>query len=71
MRRFYDRTNEWLLHLPQKQYAVVLGVFCGVCWLIPGLLLSGELHLIQALVLGLVMFGLESVLGLHQTTDEN
>lgn len=66
----YNRSDTWLKGLSRGKYAVFLGVSGGVGVLIAGLLLSDEFILIQALTVALVMFGLEYVFGLHQTSKE-
>ena len=70
VKRLYNRSDEWLRGLSRRQYAVFLGVSTSVGVLVAGLLVSGELPLVQALMMALVMFGLECVFGLHQTTEE-
>jgi hypothetical protein len=69
MRRLYDRGDALLKNLSRGAYAVFLGASTGVGVLVAGLLVSRELLLVQALTVGLVMFGLECAFGLHQTTD--
>ena len=70
VRRSYNRTDEWLKSLSQGQYGVVLGLSAGVGMLVMGLLIADELYLVRAITIALVMFGLEYVFGLHQTTEE-
>ncbi|ELY99547.1 hypothetical protein C481_14978 [Natrialba asiatica DSM 12278] len=52
------------------QYAVFLEISAGTGVLVAGLPLGTELLLVRALTMALVMFGLERVFGLHQTTQE-
>lgn len=70
VRRLYDRVDAWLRDRSRGAYAVFLGVSCGIGVLIAGLLVSGDLLVVQAATMALVMFGLEWVFGLHQPSDE-
>ncbi|ELY65679.1 hypothetical protein [Natrinema versiforme] len=67
--RLYDRSDTWLRGLSQRSYAAFLGAATGLGVLVIGLV-TGELLLVRALTMALVMFGLESAFGLWQTTDE-
>lgn len=70
MKRLYDRTDEWLKSLSQGKYAVALGTSAGVGVLVVGLLVGDELVVLQAVAMAVVIFGLESVFGLHQTSEK-
>ena len=59
----YDRADEWSRGLSRGRYAAVLGASAGVGVLAVGLLLSGDLILVRALTMALVMFGLEYAFG--------
>lgn len=69
MGRLYDAGDEWLRGLSRGQYAVVLGVSGEVGVLAVGLLLSGDLLVVQAVTMGLVLFGLEYAFGSFQADD--
>lgn len=69
VKRLYDRSDTWLRGLSQRSYAAFLGASAGSGVLIVGLV-AGELLLVQALTMALVMFGLECVFGIHQPTEE-
>ncbi|USZ73307.1 hypothetical protein [Natronosalvus halobius] len=68
--RLYRRTDEWAKGLSRVRHAALLGTSAGVGVLTVGLLLSGDLPLVQALTMGLVMFSLECAFGAFQTTEE-
>jgi len=70
VKRLYGRCDEWLKSLSRGPYAGFLGASGGIGVLVAGLLVSGELFVVQALAMALVMFSLECVFGLHQTTEE-
>ena len=70
MRRLYNRVDEWLRGLSRVPYAFFLGTSAGAGVLLVGLLLGKEFVFVEAITMALVMFGLECVFGLHQTTGE-
>jgi len=51
----YNRADEWARGLSRGRYAALLGASPGV----GGLALSGDVLLVRALTMALVMFGLE------------
>jgi len=68
--RLYERSDEWLRSLPSHSYAAVLGVSVGVGVLATGLLIGGELPLVEAVTMALVMFALEYTFGRFQASEE-
>lgn len=70
VRDLYDRTDSWLRGLSRGPYAVFFGLAGGVGVLVAGLAVSGDLLVVQAVAMALVLCGLEWVFGLHQTTEE-
>jgi len=55
----YNRADEWARGLSRGRYAALLGASPGVGVLAVGLALSGDVLLVRALTMALVMFGLE------------
>ena len=70
MKRLYNRVDEKTLGLSRGSYAVCLGVSGGAGVLVVGLLLKESVLIVQALTMALILFGLEYVFGLNQTTEE-
>ncbi|MFD1571335.1 hypothetical protein [Halorubrum laminariae] len=62
-KRLYDRGDEWVRGLSRGRYAALLGASAAVGVLGFGLLSSGELLLVRALTMAVVMFGLEYAFG--------
>lgn len=69
VKRLYNRVDAWSKGLSQRSYAAFLGASAGTGVLVVGLV-TGELLLVRALTMAFVMFGLECVFGIHQTTEE-
>jgi len=59
----YERADEWARGLSRGRYAALLGASAGVGVLAVGLALSGDVLLVRALTMALVMFGLEYTFG--------
>lgn len=70
VKALYNRADDWAKGLSRASYAALLGLSAGIGVLVVNLLLSVEFALIQALTMALVMFSLECVFGIHQTTEE-
>jgi hypothetical protein len=69
MKRLYTHCDEWLTALSRGRYAVSLGTSGGVGVLAAGMSLRGELLLVRAFTVALVMFGLEYTFGRHQSDE--
>ena len=63
IRGLYERVDEWARGLSRGRYAALLGASAGVGVLAVGLALSGDVLLVRALTMALVMFGLEYTFG--------
>ncbi len=59
----YDRVDGWARGLSRGRYAALLGGSAGVGVLAVGLVLNGDLLVVRALTMALVMFGLEYTFG--------
>jgi hypothetical protein len=67
----YARADEWARGLSRGRYAAVLGASAGGGILAVGLALSGELLLVRALTMAVVMFGLEYAFGAFSGPNES
>ncbi|OYR40168.1 MULTISPECIES: hypothetical protein [unclassified Halorubrum] len=63
IRGLYERVDEWARGLSRGRYAALLGASAGVGVLAVGRALSGDVLLVRALTMALVMFGLEYTFG--------
>ncbi|OYR43940.1 hypothetical protein [Halorubrum sp. Hd13] len=63
IRGLYERVDEWARGLSRGRYAALLGASAGVGVLAVGGALSGDVLLVRALTMALVMFGLEYTFG--------
>lgn len=69
-KRLYNRVDKWARGLSRGRYAALLGATAAAGILGVGLLLGGDILLVRALTMALVMFGLEYTFGAFRPSED-